>query len=665
MILKEVVLHNFGSYRGRVAIDLSPRNTTGQKPIVLIGALNGSGKTTLLDAILLALYGGRARCSTRNSLSYPDFLRECINSRTPPAEGAEVSVAFDYVSTHMRAELRVTRRWRLAGQKVAEVCEVHRNGQVDVELSETWSETVENLIPLGISNLFFFDGEQVRAIASSAEPTEEVKGAIRTLLGIDLPDQLRQDLEVISSRRRRSLVKEPQTRDGLDRMADRLREAIASRASLASRLGVLQNELAACERELARLREEFTASGGAAAGRRGDVEGELQAVRRQTDSSRERLREIAAGTLPIALILPLIVAALGKASDEVASTDSAAVSRLLTRRDEEIVLAFNKAGAPRDAVLTLQTLLKADRTKRSAAGTSANTMRASSDDLAIVRRVVAETRESAAAAARATLREVEENERRARKLEAQLSVSAPDEALNRGLSGLAAAQTKISQVNAEIESVRVLHSEAQRLAAQLETEFARRSAEVDVDAALFNEDARVIRAADRVSVVMQEFRKRLLLRRVHELERHIGERFAHLHRKKGMVNRVMIDPTTFKLSLFDDDGTLVNRERMSAGEQQLLAVAFLWGLSLASGRTLPVVIDTPLGRMDHTHRRNLVERYFPRASHQVILLSTDAEVDQTYQGVLNELGAVDREYLLSFDPAKRETRVADGYFWSA
>ena len=50
------------------------------------------------------------------------------------------------------------------------------------------------------------------------------------------------------------------------------------------------------------------------------------------------------------------------------------------------------------------------------------------------------------------------------------------------------------------------------------------------------------------------------------------------------------------------------------------------------------MIDTPLGRMDHTHRRNLVERYFPQASHQVILLSTDAEVDQTYQQLLHELG---------------------------
>jgi DNA sulfur modification protein DndD len=53
----------------------------------------------------------------------------------------------------------------------------------------------------------------------------------------------------------------------------------------------------------------------------------------------------------------------------------------------------------------------------------------------------------------------------------------------------------------------------------------------------------------------------------------------------------------------------------------------LRGLAKASGRPLPTIIDTPLGRLDSTRRRHLLERYFPVASHQVILLSTDEEID--------------------------------------
>ena len=61
----------------------------------------------------------------------------------------------------------------------------------------------------------------------------------------------------------------------------------------------------------------------------------------------------------------------------------------------------------------------------------------------------------------------------------------------------------------------------------------------------------------------------------------------------------------------------------------------LWALGRTSGRPLPVIIDTPLARLDSDHRRLLVENYFPQASHQVILLSTDTEVDQLYFDLLN------------------------------
>ncbi len=664
MILKEVVLHNFGSYRGRVAIDLAPRFAKGERPVVLIGALNGSGKTTLLDALLLALYGGRARCSTRGALAYPDFLRECINRHTSPSEGASVSVAFDYASPRMRAELRITRRWRSTGKGVAEECEVHRDGQHDVELSETWAETVENLIPLGISNLFFFDGEQVRSIASNAEPTEEVKGAIRTLLGIDLPDQLREDLAVIASRRRRNLVKEPRTRQALDQLAGELRTAISQRSDAAVEAGNCQNELDTAERELARVRAEFAASGGQVAGRRRELEAALEAERRQLDSARERLREIAGGTFPIVLVSALLTRAVDLAREEAAGSDTAALTVVLKRRDEEILAAFSKSKVPPEVLAELRSLLDEDRAVRSKRPVRTIVMGANSGDLAVATRAVVEAR-AAGDAARSILRDIDAREKQTRRLEAQLNVAAPQESLDLGMSRLDEAQRRVSRAQAAYDEARATLTGAQHRASQIEAAYARLSAEVKVDTAVFDEDARIVRAAERVSAVMDDFRNRLLLRRVHELERHIGERFAHLHRKTGAVQRVMIDPHTFRLSLFGDDGQPVNRERMSAGEQQLLAVAFLWGLSLASGRVLPVVIDTPLGRMDHTHRQNLVERYFPRASHQVVLLSTDAEIDVTYLETLHRLKAVDREYILQFDPARRETSVVPGYFWSA
>ena len=94
-----------------------------------------------------------------------------------------------------------------------------------------------------------------------------------------------------------------------------------------------------------------------------------------------------------------------------------------------------------------------------------------------------------------------------------------------------------------------------------------------------------------------------------------------------------------------------------------MAISFLWGLARVSGRRLPVAIDTPLGRLDSSHRQNLVERYFPSASHQVILLSTDTEVGKSEVENLRNLEAIAHEYLLEYDSKLNQTNIKQNYFW--
>ncbi len=137
--------------------------------------------------------------------------------------------------------------------------------------------------------------------------------------------------------------------------------------------------------------------------------------------------------------------------------------------------------------------------------------------------------------------------------------------------------------------------------------------------------------------------------------------FRELIRKPTLVTGLRIDPTTFNVELSGPKGQLT-AERLSAGERQLLAIALLWGLARASGRVLPTVIDTPLGRLDSGHRSRLVSRYFPQASHQVMLLSTDEEITRSYYDTLKP--SVGRSYRLRYDEAEARTVVEPGYFAS-
>src|SRR5690606_35866109 len=77
-------------------------------------------------------------------------------------------------------------------------------------------------------------------------------------------------------------------------------------------------------------------------------------------------------------------------------------------------------------------------------------------------------------------------------------------------------------------------------------------------------------------------------------------------------------------------GNEIDKTKMSAGEREIYAISLLWALVQVSGKKLPIIIDTPFGRLDSHHRKNLVKSYFPQASHQVILLSQDEEIVGQY-----------------------------------
>ena len=96
------------------------------------------------------------------------------------------------------------------------------------------------------------------------------------------------------------------------------------------------------------------------------------------------------------------------------------------------------------------------------------------------------------------------------------------------------------------------------------------------------------------------------------------------------------------------------------GEQQIYTTALLWALAKTSGKSLPMILDTPLGRLDSSHRQLLVERYFPYASHQVILLSTDTEIDKPLHLLLEP--HISQTFHLAYQKTEGITTIERGYF---
>ena len=175
------------------------------------------------------------------------------------------------------------------------------------------------------------------------------------------------------------------------------------------------------------------------------------------------------------------------------------------------------------------------------------------------------------------------------------------------------------------------------------------------------DNARMVVLASKTRDKMTEFLQKATERKIDHLSGLITDSFRYLLRKTGLVERIQIDPGTFAVTLFDARGQPLSRDRLSEGEKQIFAVSMLWGLARSSSRPLPAVIDTPMARLDSAHRTHLVERYFPKASHQVVVFSTDTEVDREYYEKLRP--ALARAYHLRYDEQAQSAVAEEGYFW--
>lgn len=660
MRFTELVLNNFGPYLGYQTINLRPEDDKTPPPIVLFGGMNGGGKTTLMDAIRLALYGPRAQCSTRGNLSYSDFLSQCVHNQTPPTEKTRIELAFEHVVGDRFVEHRIVRTWGKSPKDGKDQLGILEDDWKDEGLTETWDEYIETLLPLGISNLFLFDGEQVKELAEQDEPPPLVFDAIQSLLGLELADRLAVDLDVLVSRKRKELANKQQ----LTNLED-LEQNLQTKQS---EYEAAEQEVKTCQQALEKARshhqatkEKLMKEGGEIAGQRNQLEAEIQNIESEMQTQRDRLREIAADSLPLKLISPLLQDAKHQGEQENQWQEYTIARDILHSRDQRLLDYLQTLDVSESNLLAIQKFLESDRHQLDIENDPDKEIWLHADTTAIeqIGNLLDYQLPSLQQRAQECLQKLTDLEQQKTAKERQLAAAASPETYQQLVDAVSDASAKLKQAEHQYQDAEHRCQEIADAIAKLKKQLQRYSEEY-IDRENANH---IIQSSARVKQTLQRFKERLTLKKLNKLETEVTECFRYLLHKSDLVHRVVIDTQTYSLSLYDSQGNPVPKHRLSAGEKQLLAISFLWGLARVSGHQLPIAIDTPLGRLDSSHRQNLVERYFPAASHQVILLSTDTEIAETEVNTLRQQKAIAHEYLLEYNAKQRQTTVKPGYFF--
>jgi DNA sulfur modification protein DndD len=535
-----------------------------------------------------------------------------------------------------------------------------------------WEQFLHDLLPPGLADLFFFDGEQIQALAD--DPDYTLLGeAIRSLLGLDLLDRLRGDLAVYLARQRRS------SDQGLDDAALHLQ---ARRSDVEQRLSQVHSELAELNSQIAQrqgkiedLERRLASEGGMAAARREQLKQRAASLSESIHRYERLIAEQANTLLPFAVVPQLAQRLKARLElderveqhQQVASVADAFVEafmhRLFWDADWLAELKLSEAkhkrlvnGLERQVHAIRASLTHADEPELAHEQVVHALEKAKRKELiswldqALVQ-VPMQLAELGHSLEQALAELVE--------LETILDKLPAEESIQPILQQLKLLQREVGALEVAQQSQELALKQARQQREALEHE------EKDLSTRLMRGDDPSYRArmAGRAQQALVRYEAALRQAKLSELETSIVACFGRLSRKGRYIQRVVIDPDSFATTLYNQKGDALPREQLSAGEKQIYAVALLWALRLVSGRTLPIIVDTPLGRLDSEHRQHLVQRYFPQASHQVVLLSTDTELDPQLYAALAP--AIARAYQLVYQPGAAASEIQTGYFWPA
>jgi DNA sulfur modification protein DndD len=656
MIIEKLKLRNLGVYAGEMTIDLTP--VSPEKPVILVGGLNGRGKTTLRNAILLCLHGRNAQCTNRGSKGYNQYLASLICRTAKPGESTSVTLTYHRKVAGKVQRLEVTRSWSMTDEDVEEQFSVHvlpdENAMdIDPALATNWNEHIEGYFPSSLASLFFFDGEDILRLADKKETRDLIRSAIDCLLGFNVVARLESDLSkyIVKYEGEKNYAEEQKAFGDAE---SELKAASAAAARCEEEFEHARKEANKAAKLVEDSNKRYDEAGGQLLENSQKIKDKEKALTMEFNGLKDQYRALAEGPAFLLLAEKLLKTARTQAESESKVLKSLMLAEHDEKRDAETLTHLTKSLGSTDILRAIEKALLMTRIKKP-----------KSSELVL-----------------------EADEKLGPKLDHCLSRGLPSarQAINDFVHLTAKKFEELTQARADLLNMPDAGKIMVLLNKKKEAEEAHLKTRANLDfqeARLRPATVRLVSAQNSMEEAERNFRdtrevekklRRALearesvkkfievstQRKLAQVSDLITDAFLRLVGKVSLIRSIRINSPSLDLTLTNPDGKIIESDHLSHGERQILAYAVLWGLSKASGRPLPTVIDTPMGRLDEKHRMNLAQNYFHQASHQVVILSTDTEIQGKFLDAMKP--GIGKMYSLEFDENTKSTQVIEGYF---
>ena len=649
MIISEINIFNLGVYKGQHSINIKPKPG---KPVILFGALNGAGKTTLLEGIQIALYGKAAKTNGRGSKSYEEYLSGLINRDTPQKYGASIEIIFTVNVQSKPSEIKITRSWKETGKGIKENCSIVQDGVLDSDNSDRASEFIEEIIPSEISNLFFFDGEMIDGYSQPEQSKSLIQKGIYTLLGINTINNLIKSLMTIEKRKAKVLANEIETvsieseeKDLGDR-EKRIQGLLQDKASL-------RNELDVYHQKHSKNQDTLKQQGYDLYKKRELLRQEYKSLMSQKEMLSLQMIEISQDTFPLIVI-----------EDQVST-----LRQIITKSEGHSTKSIALLEAEFHNILNIKNLNELDKETLKAYGNNRiekikESIGSYSYDLDVSLIPTATEQQEEKRKINQLVSDYEKIELDSEVIEKKIG-AIPDEDKIRPLietelalqKNIDRAEGKMQLIDNEIHLLTKQITEIQR---QLNIKIEKINAQ-SIHGIV---DKKVVEKSQKTRQTLEVFKDALINKHIDNISSQISSSFKSLSRKKTLDLVFKINPGDFSLEVFKNtNGTIepyISPKSWAAGEKQILGISILWALTKVANMNFPIVIDTPFSRLDSSHRDTVIRNYFPNASNQVLVFSTDTEIDEELLETIKP--NVSFEYLIQYDGKTNSSSFHKGYF---
>ena len=673
MIFKKLIFKNYKTYYGTQEIDLTvPEQLKDEKKnIILIGGLNGAGKTTFLKAILYILFGKRGITTSTDSgvidLEYKKLFSNVINNTFFNEGGKECSISL-VLETDFGAEWTISVKWYIdinkrASHEVREMAVKDKPNypvkKVNVTSIDSYNRVIDKTIPFYAAPFFIFDGEEIRNLIEK-QNTAEMKDAIQKISGMKSNIELIKDLYALKERLQKELAKTSNSKkieeiqSQFDEINRKLKDQIEKAEAGTNKISDLKNQ----HIELKKSRQNKLLNNSKS---RETISNRLGQIESLIKTKQEELSSYFKDNMIQILLSSKIPALKERIAIEKKYINDLAVQSAVLQPYEDFVqkLVSTKFDPPLTEVqikqlraATEQIWFDQNTTKKSEVPYLEQLHDLNNTDLNYLQNIIISTTRPITN----LINELDKLNTEQEEILLQLQ-SAPE------ASDTKEEELKIEQLTSSIGQEQLRQASRTKTINKLTDE--KRALETQltknkVVGGNANQLYTEIQYLDRTIKSIIRYEEEYTLNKAKIIKTEFSYMLNKLFRKQDEFSDIQFDINTFSIRLFNEKKQEISIQDRSAGEMQMISSALIWALTRASNLNLPVVIDTPLGRLDSQHRNHLIEHYYRYLSDQVIILSTDTEITKDYVEIMNQCSA--RQYLLDYNESKKYTIIRDGYF---